>query len=592
MDFSATQGEISSGLKDKPFLPIALLVLTCTLVYFNSLFNGFVFDDVGTIVENKYIKDLAKNLPSFFNASYFKIANIEASYRPVATFSYFLLYAVFDLNPFGYHLFSLVLHILNVILVYLLMGAIRQNKTTSFTAGLLFACHPALTEAINCVSYNEDLLATLFFLWSLLFYISGKAGEKKSELRFYFFSLIFFLCGLLSKEMAVTLPAVILLYDILSQTAHRQPSVKRIIKTITHRKFFYLGYIAIGLFYVSLRFFILSDPQASAPYSYGSLLERIIYLPAHLFGFLKIAVFPFNLNAYYVFSYPKSFFEITNIIAYMTILGLIVVSLLIYKNSKALSFGFWWFFITLFPVYNLVEIMNPIADRYLYLPLVGFCIAVSIFLNETLGRILKHRINNTGVVKILTIILILVAYSSMTVARNRDWKDNFSLWTQTVESSPNSSIAHGSLGRAYQDRGLFKEAIAEYKKAVQLNPADFKAYYNLGLIYEKQGLLEDAIHYYKKSIGNNPGYLDSHFNLANIYTQQGLLDRAVPHYKKAIEIDPQDFEARNNLGVVYASQGKLNMAVSEWQKVLEIDPENQFAKENILKAKKMIKNEN
>ena len=188
--------------KAKDFRALALLVTVCLIVYFNSLDNGFVFDDRGTIVENKYVTKVIEHLPSFFTSSYFKIAELEASYRPVATFSYHLLYALFKLDPFGYHLGSLILHIINVILVYSLMNLLQKNRTASLVAGLTFACHPVLTEAVNGISFNEDLLATLFYLLSFIFYIKLNQEDNKFNIGPYVLSLVFYLLGLLSKEMA------------------------------------------------------------------------------------------------------------------------------------------------------------------------------------------------------------------------------------------------------------------------------------------------------------------------------------------------------------------------------------------------------
>ena len=572
-----------------PFFSILLILLAVTLVYANSLSNGFVFDDIGTIVENKYIKDFGRNLPSFFTTSYFKISGVEGSYRPIATLSYYLLYAIFGLNPFGYHLASVILHFLNAVLLYFLLDRFLGNRLTALFAALMFACHPVISEAVNCISYNEDLLSALFYFLAFWFHIKAAADDKNVKKGFYVFSLICFLLGLLSKEMAITLPVMIVLYDAVSREIdHQQMFAKRILNTFWRRKFYYGGYLAVSLFYMSLRFLILVTPKVSLAPSYGSLIERIIYLPVHLFTYMKMTVLPLNLNAEYVFAYPGHFFEIVNIIGLVVVAGLLLLSFYFFKRSKEISFGLWWFLITLFPVYNLIEIANPIAERYLYLPLVGFCIIVAIVLNDVINRLTGDKATATGVLKACVILAILGFYASVTVARNRDWKDDLSLWTKTRETSPNSSIVHGNLGRAYHNLGMLKEAEDSYQTAIQVNPSDFKAYYNLGTLYEEQGDIRNAVRYYKRTTELNPGFVDSHFNLANIYAQMGMLEEAVPHLKKAVEFKPGDFEARNNLGVLYARLGKLDLAIAEWEAVIKIDPENREARGNILKAKKIL----
>ena len=586
------KGENIFMRKVKQFIPFALLVTVCVIVYFNSLDNGFVFDDRGTIVENKYITSVIENLPSFFNSSYFKIAELEESYRPVATFSYHLLYAIVKLDPFGYHLGSLILHIINVILVYSLVNLLQKNKMASLVAGLLFATHPVLTEAVSCISFNEDLLATLFYLLSFIFYIKLNPEDNKFKISHYLLSLVFYLLGLLSKEMAITLPVIIVLYDIIIRQPHSANGFfQQIIHTLKHRIFLYLGYAAISTFYLCLNFLILIKPTEAEQFSYGSIGERLLYLPYNIFNFIKLAILPINLSADYVFSYPKNFFELQNVISVIVVTGIVISSLIVYKKQKEMFFGIWWFFLTLLPVYNLIEIINPIADRYLYLPLVGFCLVLSLLSTDLMNRIFVHKNRIGALLKISLIVILLVAYSTLTIARNRDWKDSLSLWSKTLQTNPNSAVAHGNLGHAYLELDLLEKAVSEFEAALKIRPRSYKAHYNLGFAYEKKGLTKEAIHQYQKTLKLNPKYSNAHFNLGNIYKQQGLLDSAMMAYKNIIEIDPEDIEARNNLGVTYAMQGKLDKAVLEWENVLNIDPDNHSAMDNIRKAKKIMDNQ-
>jgi len=158
---------------ERQAVSIAVLLIIGFLVYFNSFSNGFVFDDYTVIVENKYLTDRSPDFLSFFNRSYFKIAGGEASYRPVATLSYFLLHQAAGLNPFYYHLTSVALHILNILLVYWTGRLILKNPSAALIAGLLFACHPVQTEPVDCIAYNEDLLTAFFFLLAFILYLKA-----------------------------------------------------------------------------------------------------------------------------------------------------------------------------------------------------------------------------------------------------------------------------------------------------------------------------------------------------------------------------------------------------------------------------------
>ena len=545
-------------------LPIAMLVLISILVFYNSLSNGFVYDDYAVIVENKFLKLPGINVSAFFNHSYFSIAGGESSYRPVSTLSYYLLYKIGGLNPFFYHLLSVVLHILNVILVYLLADFILKSRWMALITGLLFACHPVITEPVNCISYNEDLLAAFFFLLALLSYLKIETRNEKSGVVNYGLSLFFFLLGLFSKEMAITLPAIIVLCDLSIINTDKRPfSLKLLLRTFKDRWRLYSGYIAVSLFFLLIRFFVLVHPQKAITPYYGGLYERVIYLPGHIFSFLKLAFLPINLTADYVFSYPSSFFDIFNIVGISIVLGLVAFSLWIYKYSTQIFFGIWWFIITLFPVYNLIPIYNPFAERYLYLPLIGLCITIA----YSLAELLRRGLSQPGLARILILLVttvVLCFFSSATIARNRDWNSGLTLWSKAVSTTPNSSIAHGSLGQAHQAEGRLEEAIREYEKAIDIYPKN-----------------------YKHAIAINPDFVNAHFNLGNIYFNQGLLDDAINQYTKVIELAPNDYEALNNLGVAYAKQGNLDEAIAQWEKVLKIDPLNKSVEENLRKAKEM-----
>ncbi len=435
-------------------------------------------------------------------------------------------------------------------------------------------------------------MAAAFFFLAFICYAGIDTEEVKSCIKVYVLSLFSFLLALLSKEMAITLPAVIFLYDLAIRDAGRQSlSLSSSGRVIKDRLYFYSGYVAVSLFYLYLRFGAFYHPGESVKPFYGSLIERIIYLPAHIFSFIKLAVFPAHLNADYMFFYPASFLETNNLIGFIGVAGLIVASFVIYKKSKAIFFGIWWFLITLSPVYNLIPLFNPFADRYLYIPLVGFCVVVAAVLND----FLKSRFSRPRAATMITTILVIYIagpYSTVTIARHRDWKDGLTVWFKTVKSSPNSSVAHGSLGRAYQELGRLDEAVEEYKRAIAIYQDDYKAHYNLGVVYDQQGLFEKAVQGYQRAIQINPAYPNAHFNLGVIYQKQGLMAKAIGHFRKVTELDPADFEARNNLGVAYAMQANLAKAIAQWEKVLEIDPQNQSARENILKAKKMINKRN
>jgi len=584
-----TVSENSSNAGVNHLLAASLLVLVCLIVYYNSLSNGFVFDDFGSIVENKYLGQPGKFLTSLFSDSYFSVAGVEASYRPVATLSYFFIHSIAGLDPFYYHLVSILLHAINAVLVYWMANLILHQRLSALIAGLMFVTHPAISEAVNCIDYNDDLLAAFFFLLAFIGYIRLHAAEVSSKFGNYALSLIFFSFGLLSKEMAITLPAMIILYDLVLRDAGRQPlTFQKALTTLKKRWLFYVGYMVVSLVYVVIRFFLLVSPGGYLESSYGGLFERIIYLPGHIFSFIKLAILPNNLTADYVFAYPNSFFDSVNLMGFAVVIGLAGASFFIYRSSKEIFFGIWWFLITLLPVSNLVEIYNPFAERYLYIPIIGFCLVVPVLISGLVGRRIAKPFP-AAVATMIPALTMISLYSAVTISRNPDWRNNFVLWSKTVQTSPNSLIAHGGLGRAYQDQGMLDEALREFEIAIKLNPKHAKTYYNLGVLYHQKDDLNKAVENFKRSVMLDPNTIRAHFNLGTIYHKEGRLDLAIRHYVKVTELDPDDSEAHYRLGVAYAMQGKLNRAVLEWERVLQLDPRNSAARNHIKKAKEMLK---
>ncbi len=555
-----------------------ILIILSFIIYSNTLQNGFVYDDSLPITDNNFIKVWTKDVFFFFDSSYFTRSG-EASYRPVATLSYFVNYLFWKFNPLGYHLTSILLHMINVIMVFFLISLISKNSTTAFFTALLFACHPALTEAVNCITYSEDLLAAVFFLPAFILYIKFKNNNYKNYILFLI-TLAFFFISLLSKEMAITLPVLVILYDLIfAKKSEDKISIKSAISLILKNKFIYTGFFLICLLYLYIRFYLMYYPMEITIVSYGNLITRLIYIPYNIFNFLKITFFPFNLNADYVFSYPETFFSFINIISYIIVIAVIILSFFVYRYSKDAAFGIWWFFIALSPVFNIMQISNPIAERYLYLPLIGLCFSFSVLIGKLFekGRLKikgMEQVDINKIIKYTIITAIAVIFSFSAFNRNKIWKDEFSLYKNMAETSPDSSTAHNNLGRIYRLRGDVTRAVEEYTKSIELEPENYDAYNNLGNIYNEMGMTEEAIAVYKKAIRLNPRFLKAYNNLGTVlFEQKNLLDEALELFKKAIEINPEYAEAFCNMGIVYSRKKLYNEALISYKKAIELNPD-------------------
>jgi len=506
-------------------------------IYANTLRNGFVFDDEGTIVENSMIKNFG-NLQKLFQADYFSRSG-EMSYRPIVTFSYFLDYAAFGLKPWGYHLTNIILHVVNGVLLYTFLTLLFQPSAAnwqpsdikemlysrSFLISLLFATHSVLTEAVNAISFREDLLVFLFYISTLSLYLLLKRNSAQSLTTYLLYSIscFFYFLGLLSKEMAATLPLVVFCYEWLY--ADKEKGRMRSI-LFNH---YNIGYMAVTLIYLYIRFYHFQNPIVIFT-PHWPLMTRLFTVSWLLLNYIKFSAFPVSLVADYRIS------PVTSPLSFVIPLIAASILLIILRlGRKEAIFGALFFFVTLTPVYNLIPISNPFAERYLYLPMAGFLIAMAFAIRAEFNKIQK--------VSILMLILTIITFNSLSVIRrNSVWMDNESLWSDTVRKMPNSSLAHLNLGIVYFRQGKFEIAESEYRLSSGLNPEDPRPYNNLAVIYDMKGQLDEAVLQFYNALRLSPGNPKYHYGLANVFYKQKRFDEAKEEYSIALKQNPNPVE--------------------------------------------------
>jgi len=635
------------------FCQLLSIVVVSALIYLYTLGNGFAYDDKFTITNNYLIRSWHK-IPTIFTNDYFTSSG-ELSYRPVVTVSYFIDYFFWQLNPLGYHLTNLLLHSLNSALLFFLLtrlfSAIRgepdralksffpQNPearistiqtvkiSVPFIASLIFCTYSLLTEAVNAVSYREDIMAATFYFAAFLFYLKS---HQRPTVLWYGISLLCYFLGLFSKEMAVTFPILIGLYDIM-----RYGKALFTFKRIRC----HIGYILITVFYITLRFVFLHNPTESyIPYPQNSLWINFLTMSKVIASYIKLLFFPVHLNADYVVPHTSSPGELSFVLSFLLIISVTVITYKLFFYSKTLFFSILWFFVTLLPVLNIIPIENIMAERYLYIPLVGFCILGGQLLSLIPGSGLKSDCLTSWSFPFV-ISIILTGFCWQTCNRAKIWFDELSLWSTTVIDSPQSSRAHNNLGvlykkmgfidaamkeyntaiqirpdyseahgnianvymnkglsvldkrvlsktidnlaKAYADEGHLKNAIAEYKKSIEISPFNEIAHFNLGVTYGKMGLTNDAEIEYKNVIQLNNNNPHAHNNLGNIYEDRHLLDNAMAEYKLSASIDPESPITHNNIGNVYVKKGSFDDAITEYKLATKYDPKGIIYHENL-----------
>jgi len=579
------------------FAMLGLIILSFA-AYLNALSNTFVFDDVYVISGNYFIRDW-KNFWGLFTSKYFA-ASGELSYRPVVTLSYFVDYSLWHLNPMGYHLTNIVLHTLNSALLFFLVQLMVKNTPVAFLASLFFICHPVLSEAVNAVSYREDILAATFFITAFLLYVKVLNLNK-----FYLYplSLLSYLFALFSKEMAITLPLFIFFFDYIIGSC----------RTFTNRILrFYLGYILVTIFYLLVRFWWFYNPvESGVSYPQENLWFNFLAMLKVLAPYIKLLFFPVNLNADYLVPVISSPWDMSCILSLLLIISIAVIGYRLFFHSKLLFFSLLWFFVALLPVLNIVPIGNIMAERYLYIPVIGFCIMGSCFIMHMSALRLKpFHIS----VWFLTS-SILFGFVWQTSSRSRDWRDEFTLWSKIIAREPNSYKAHSSLGILLIKRGQEEEGISELRTSLSINPSYPDAHNNMGTLYEQKGMYDDAAREYRCALRLNPNLSEAHYNLGNTYLKTSNYDKAVAEYKlylsgkgdhpivlynlgvaymkqavldesimafqKSLRWNPMNADTHNNLGVIFTRKGQLSNAIREFREALKYNPAHPNALSNL-----------
>ena len=585
------------------YKPILLIIFVTSLVYTNSLKNPFFLDDKYLIVDNHFIKSW-KNFGAIFTKSYLTppsdiqyitkgIGNAgsgESSYRPIATISHMIDYSLWKLNPFGHHLTNLILHIFNGILLYFFIGLIVKNRRVAILTALLFAVHPVTTEAVNIVTFREDLLCFLFYISSFILFIEIDNYKSKRKIYCYSLSLIFFLLALFSKEMAITLPFILILYEYFFVF---QTEPRRFLKTLKYR-YSYIGYILVLLFYIwvwlslgyksdNLYFLDLTT------YLGGSFYTNILIMIRVVAYYIKWLFLPINIYVTMGNNLPilYSLFNPMVLLSLSVVTICLITAIKLHKTSKEISFAILWFFITLIPV---LPIFNYVACRYLYIPVVGFCFFVSVLLFK-LYRLKIFSVQPDIFQKWIryTAVTLLIFYSVFTMIRNLSFKNAITLSLETVQHQPNTAKAHFWVGCSFDAVGAVDMAITKYKQAIILNPTSAKVYNNLGICYHKKGLLDKAIKTYKKAIESNPASILPYFNISRTYREKKMYKESINSHAQLLVqehtplhvVIPLHAVVYEELGLTYLCMKDFKNAEKIWQKSLELNPENENLQYNL-----------
>ncbi|MFC1667266.1 tetratricopeptide repeat protein [Candidatus Omnitrophota bacterium] len=538
---------------------ILFIVLIIVIVFSGSLKNDFVWDDKYLIIDNPHIKSL-DYLHEIFTTQLYEGSQVHSNfYRPLQLLSFALDYSVWGLNPFGYHLTNLFLHIFNSALVYLILIAISSSAGLAMLSATFFAISPAISGIVYYISARSDLLMALFVFSSLLFFI--KYIKCKNAV-WYIFSLVSFALALLCKEMSIILLALLALQLFRSEKRARQ------------RLTMLLPYIVILIFYIALRFSILNFARGANPlidFNYPAtipLWRRVLTDFKVIPKYIGLLLFPYGLHMDSFVEPAKSLFQV-DVLFFM---ALFIFLVLIIKKASRLSdlviFGALWFLLTLLPVLNIYPISVFFGEGWLYMPCVGFFIVLSVICQKAVRPKAGRTLSN------ILIVIFFVYYALLNINYGRVWKDSISLFHNVLKyetESPFIYLTYNNLAMAYYDKGEYNKSIEYCKKSISLSPDYQDAYNNLGVTYMTIQKPVKAIAHFKKAISLKKDYVFAYRNLAHVYSYIGLTDSAIRFSNMAIELDRYSYKSYCNLGYIFLDKGDLGKAIESFKKAEEME---------------------
>lgn len=543
------------------------LVALVFLVYGSTIKFEFVLDDDLFVRNHPMVQQGVTSIPSAFTQGsmpHFKGSNFQI-YRPAVVSFFTLQHAIFGNKPAGYHFVNVLLYALVVVAGFQLIRKLfpQYHPFYAGLAALLYLLHPAHTEVVANIKSQDELLAALGCLLSLRYAISywKQPGNK----RFLIYASLSYLLALFSKESSA---AFCVVYPMTAYLIH-QNSISESIKKL-------FPFFSLALLFVGIRFLAISGVDQAVE---TTLIENVLYgatttaeltatKAAILLYFWKLLVWPHPLSWDYSFNQIPltTWSEVSPWLSLIVYLSALVVVFVFRVRQPAVSWGILFFLLLIVPTSNIFFLNGTtFAERFLFLPSFGAAVAlipVIVYFSR------KSMDIHPGITSAPVLVTLLIALVSLyaTANRNKDWKDNMTLFESGIRSAPNSSRAQmgyatelmnkAEKSMVQQERmALVQRSQEGFKRALEIWPDNAVVSYKLGLISYMTGDTVSAISYYKTSLKSRPDYVFSLVNLASIYAARQQFDSASVHLEKAFQVDSLNEMVLTNLTVVQFNRG-------------------------------------
>jgi tetratricopeptide (TPR) repeat protein len=537
------------------------LIGACTvvlLVHLPALSTRAIFhDDTAYVLENPLVQNPSIGSVKRFFVEVGKPSTVRGYYQPLTMTSLMLDRFLSGRHESmrAYHCTSLALHVANTALAGVLLYSLFREAMVAAVVALLFGLHPISVESVCWIAERKTVLATFFALWSLIAYVRFTREPKK---RLYLACAVMYLLALLSKPITLPLPATMLLMDYWPLDRLRRRSV------LEKLPLFALGAVFAVITYVSQS----RTTTVYLPGDYDPLQVPLILCHNIIFYLCK-TLYPVHLSAHYGYMTTRAMW--VGVIGTSMLMPLLVASV---RWTRAFLTGWLIFFVMILPAMGLISV-TPVtaANRYLYLPALGFLLIVAWLLRHVADG-LTARPRVWAYPALATVLIVgLTAESRATRAYTTHWRDSVGLYEYLLTITPRSAILHCDFGVALASTGRTAEAIEHYRQAVQIRPQYALAHFNLGAELAKSGkTLDEAIEQYQEALKADPGFLNAHLNLVGALLAKGRLPEAVAQAERAVQSRPQHVLAQYNLGKVLLLADRAGEGLAHLHEAVRLDP--------------------
>jgi len=538
-----------------------IIALAAVLAYGNSFAGVFVFDDLASIPDNPSIRHLWPLREVLAPAH----GGMTVSGRPLINLSLALNYAVGALRPWGYHLFNLTVHILAGLALY---GVLRRTLARTnpeakadddfwaLATALLWTLHPLQTESVTYVVQRAEAMMGLFYLSTLYAFIRSVDSEPPRRSLWAGLSVAACLLGMACKEVMVSAPVIVLLYDGTFISGSFRAAWRQ-------RRFYYVSLAGTWLLEAWL---VAQGGNRGGTSGWGSGVAAGQYwmtqFPA-VIHYLKLAFWPQPLIFDYGLIWVQSVVAILPAILAVVILAGATLDLL--RRRNAVGFLGFCFFALLAPTSLVAGNRQVMAEHRMYLALAPVLI-VAVLALRRMGRSWPR-------LTLAVVFMLALPLALLTHRRNRDYRSELALYGDTVAKLPTNNFVQTAYGLALSDAGRSEEAMAHYRIAFALNPNFSDTYNDMGLTLYREGRLAEAIPYYQQGLKLNPHDASAHNDLGIALFRQGNFDQALAQYREALRIRPEHLETWDSLGNLFTREGKFPEAIAAYEHMLQIKPD-------------------